>query len=158
MQCVSELIEKLELLIRSAWRSIISNTWGHRRPWQQKEGTKKTGESVLASLPRATCQDWSSNIASFRDTFSSRYSGWNLRHVGTFLTGAAAKAHLPPSQCRASGRRGRSPRRTETLTFPLSGSQERLFGCLKSHLFFSDTARKSREKQRGRARWEEGSV
>lgn len=39
---------------------------------------------------------------------------------GAFVT---AKANLPPSRCGTSRRRGRSPRRSQTLTFPLSGSQ-----------------------------------
>lgn len=150
MQCVSELIEKLELLIRSAWRSIISNAWGHRRPWQQKEGTKKNGgicfsfvaTSHLPGLGRPTSRP---SATRFQVVTAAGTCG-TLAH---FWQERRRRRICRPLSVGPRGDGGRSPRRTETLTFPLSGSQERLFGCLKSHLFFFRRCKKKQRKAAG---------
>lgn len=104
MQGVSELIEILELLIGSASRLIITRT-----PLvlaaKEREGKKKRNwVGRPTRLPAVTA----SHVVAAAEI------------CGAFVT---AKANLPPSRCGTSRRRGRSPRRSQTLTFPLSGSQ-----------------------------------
>lgn len=77
---------------------------------------------VLAAEERTKKLRRSSNATSFHVVPAAEI-------CGTFLI---AKVHLLPSRGQTWWQRDPSPPcRTQTLTFPLSGSQERSFGCLK---------------------------